>query len=588
MREKQRKHLTDTFTLQRRDILFAAACLVLILAKHMLASLLPISPRPSYKTDDHLLVMMARNLLRGNWLGGYGYGTLMKGSFYPMFLAAAHLSGISYITALDLMNSLAALYFTFQLKPILRKRRWMLILFTVLLFNPVTVAEWTFGRIYRSSLTNLQVLFLFGAVIGMYLDQKSRFGRRMIRACFAGFVLWSTWNTREDAIWVLPFVVIAGFVVMILQLRDADRLAGRMRAVALFLIPFIIFFSGNAVITAINQQHYGLPIRNEASANFGKMIKTMYSIKNQEDHEYVSVPAEKLERMYAVSPTLSLIREDLEKTLQQADSGSDRNKNDGNVEDGWFYWCVRRAVENSGIAKTLPEADLFYQKVNQELEEAVRDPANHFETQWVMPSALMSPWREGYAEKFIGAFGDAVVYSAGFKELSAKPRIVEPSVERMSYLFEGITGNASIHSEENMVAEYRQIYIDRAEFAISVYQRLNPIIALLSGVLFIAGAVGVLCRKDREGIRWLLATAGLGLSFVLLLIGITYTDMTAFIAIRYTYLSGGYALMLAFEWMTLLYAAERGFERWKRRVSDGKTNRRHIKLFARGTSKSGS
>ena len=573
MIERQRKHLTDTFTLQRRDILFVAACLTLILVKYMLASLLPISPRPNYRTDDQLLAMMARNLLKGKWLGEYGYGTLMKGSFYPMFLAAAHLSGISYITVLDLLNSLAALYFTLQLKPVLRKRRWMLILFAVLLFNPVTVAEWIFGRIYRCSLTNLQVLFLFGAVIGMYLDQKNGFGRRIARACFAGFVLWSTWNTREDAIWVLPFVAIAGFVVMVLQLRNTNRAAGRVRAVILFLMPFVILFSGNAVIAAVNQQYYGLPIRNEASENFGKMIKTMYSIRNQEDQDYVSVSKEKLERMYAVSPTLSLVREDMEKFLQQADSSSDRNQNDGEVEDGWFYWCVRRAVENSGIANTLSEADQFYQKVNQELEDAIRDPANHFETQWVMPSALMSPWRDGYAEKLISAFGEAVVYSTGFKELSAKPRIVDPSVEHMSYLFEGITGNASIHSEENFVAEYRQVYIDRAQFVIAVYQRLNPIVALVSGILFIAEMVWILCRKDREGIRWLLVTMGIGLSFALLLIGIAYTDMTAFIAIRYTYLSGGYALMLAFEWITILYVAERGIEGLRKRAENKKQSK---------------
>ena len=560
MRREKSDIRSTTVSFVRKDLYFGLACLALILLKHMLASQLPISPRPSYRSDDHLMIMMARNILRGNWLGTYGYGTLMKGSFYPLLLSAVHLSGISFLSVLDLLNSAAALYFTLNLKPLLRRRRWLLILFAVLVFNPVNAAELTFERIYRCSITNLQVLFLFGSVIGAYLDEKDRFGRQSARALFCGFVLWSAWNTREDTVWVLPFVLVAGIVMLARRLKKNRNRLRILCAVILFLAPYLVLMGGNAAVAAINMQYYGLPVRNEASAGFGKMIKTMYSIKNAEYIEHVSVSAEKMERMYAASPTLSRIRPELTQSIQQADANNDLSKNDGEVEDGWFYWCVRRALENSGIAKTLPEADAFYRQVSQELEEAIRNPANQLETQWVMPSALMSPWQEGYLERLPAYIARAFVYTAGFDEVSATPRIVAPDVEGMSYLFEGITGNASVHSGEPFVSDYRRIFINRADAVTSVYRSANPLIAAASVILYLLQLIAALIRKKKEEIPWLLITMGIGLSVLVLMIGIAYTEMTAFIAIRYTYISGGYGLMLAFEWITILQAMEKGYD----------------------------
>lgn len=556
MRKSGRAPRPDTVAVSRKNLLFILACLILILIKHVLASQLPISARPSFRTDDHLMVMMARNILRGKWLGGYSYGILMKGCFFPLFLSGVYLSGFSYLSALDLLNAAAALYFTLQLKPVLRRRRWLLILFAALLFNPVNASDLAYERVYRCSLTNMQTLFLFGSVIGAYLDRRSGFGRQLIRAAFCGLVLWSAWNTREDAMWMLPFVLVAGIVMLIGRLKAKKGLAGICRAVILFVLPFALLLGGNGILIAINQRVYGLPIRNEASAGFGEMLQTMYGIKDRVEVEYVSVSAEKLERMYAVSPTLSKIKEKLTKSLAQADAASDRTNGDGEVEDGWFYWCVRRAAEESGVATTLPEADAFYRQVTRELRAAIQAPDSAFETRSVMPSPLMSPWREGYLKKIVLYTLKAADYMIKYDEVSAAPRIVTPDVERMSYLFEGITGNAALHSEEEFVRSYRKLYIDRADAVASVYQAVNPILAAVSAVLFFVQAAWILIRKNGAGIPWLLVMTGVGLSIVALLLGIAYTDMTAFIAIRYTYMTGGHALMLAWEWGVILRFAE--------------------------------
>ena len=53
-----------------------------------------------------------------------------------------------------------------------------------------------------------------------------------------------------------------------------------------------------------------------------------------------------------------------------------------------------------------------------------------------------------------------------------------------------------------------------------------------------------------------LVIAGMWLSIVVMLGGVAYTDITAFTAVNYYYMAGAFPLMLAGEWMILLYTAE--------------------------------
>ena len=149
------------------DLLFIDAAILLCLAKHLLISKLPLEVR-HYNTDDRLMVEMAAGILNGQWLGAYSAVKLMKGSAFPVFLAAARLSGSSYLRILDFMNSIACLFFTWQVRNLIRDRRLLFVLFTVLLLDPCTYSRFVFQRVYRTSITWPEVLFIFGAYLGLY------------------------------------------------------------------------------------------------------------------------------------------------------------------------------------------------------------------------------------------------------------------------------------------------------------------------------------------------------------------------------------------------------------------------------------
>ena len=151
----------------RQDLLFIDVALLICLIKHLLICSLPLEVR-DYNTDDRLMVEMAAGILNGQWLGPYDAVKLMKGAAFPVFLAVARTSGSSYMRLLDFTNSAACLFFTWQVRKIIKDRRLLFVLFTVLLFDPCTFSRFVFQRVYRSSITWPEVLFIIGAYLGLY------------------------------------------------------------------------------------------------------------------------------------------------------------------------------------------------------------------------------------------------------------------------------------------------------------------------------------------------------------------------------------------------------------------------------------
>src|SRR5574340_1696653 len=68
--------------------------------------------------DDRLLLILSESLLHGNWLGPYGPFTLVKGPFYPLWIAAVYKGGIPLLFAQQLLYILACAVLVVALKPL--------------------------------------------------------------------------------------------------------------------------------------------------------------------------------------------------------------------------------------------------------------------------------------------------------------------------------------------------------------------------------------------------------------------------------------------------------------------------------------
>ena len=558
--------------INRKFITYSLIALVLIVIKHLMVIRLPVEAR-HYSIDDLLMVQMAEGLLNGNWLGNYSPYILMKGCFFPILLAVINRVGIPYLCALDILNTAACIFFVWQMRYIVKNKASLLLLFTVLLFDPCLCAARTFQRVYRSSIVEMQTLFLFGSFFGLYFHiilskptDKYYHLKLMLYTLFNGFNLWAVWNTREESAWVLPFVSVASFIILFELLKNADNnhLSSKQvcKLVLITAVPFLILLAGNETVSLLNQHYYGENVRlEEADGNFADALKTIYSIKNESEIPYASVSREKVERLYEFSPSLASIRAELDNRLDDY-IGAGRNKESNEIEDGWFFWALKSAPYINGAADTLPKSQEFWASVNDELNAAISDPANEIETINVMPSALMSPWRPQYSHElpksFIQAVRYLVTYKAALPSIEPTGKASYPDTRR----FELITNNLSMYSDDSFVNQtaaqkvlltpvYKKLTIIH-----SVYHVINPVVAGLGVAAYLLVIILSIKNKEKNDIPFILVVLGMGASAVIMVIGSCYTHISAFTAITYYYLTGAYPLMLACEWISVLYVLQ--------------------------------
>ena len=554
---------------QKELLLFILAAVTLILIKHSLVVSLPVEAR-YYPTDDFLMVQMAESLLQGTWLGAYSPVNLMKGCFFPLFLAGAARFGSSYLSVLDLTNTLAILFFVSQIRYLFRSRWALFVLFVVLLFEPCTYSNMTFQRVYRSSVTEMQVLFLFGSYFGFFLLTKERkdsgdwgnLWREGTLGLVAGTTLWAIWNTREESMWIIPFVSVASILILI-DLIGALRVqkhALKLIGIRIFccLLPFLILFGGNQWIRWQNERHYGVALRlEEVDGEFADTVKTIYSIKNEVDLPHVTVSREKLERLYAASETLRMIRPELDAQMERY-SQADRNRSDREVEDGWFFWGLKRAAFENGAADTLLKSQLFWKQIRLELEDALNTPGSGLERQNTMPSVLMSPWRHSYLSELPDAVRKIVCYMVSYKENAPLIKASGKASNSVSRRFEIRTNNLVVYQDEENEVQQQLLEQKAAvlNWIINIYRTINPFVEVIGFSLYFVFLAICIIKRKKQLISLLLITGGMFLSATVMIIGTAYVHISAFPSVKYFYLVGAYPLMITSEWIVVLCFAE--------------------------------
>ena len=90
----------------------------------------------------------------------------------------------------------------------------------------------------------------------------------------------------------------------------------------------------------------------------------------------------------------------------------------------------------------------------------------------------------------------------------------------------------------------------------SVYHVINPVVAGLGVAAYLLVIILSIKNKEKNDIPFILVVLGMGASAVIMVIGACYTHISAFTAITYYYLTGAYPLMLACEWISVLYVLQ--------------------------------
>ncbi|MCI5151046.1 MAG: hypothetical protein D3916_16965, partial [Candidatus Electrothrix sp. MAN1_4] len=190
--------------------------------------------------DDLLFIRQAHSLLSGNWLGEYNQLTLIKGPFYPIFIALCSYLNISLLTAQQLLYAFASLVAVRAFSPLV-KRKWLLLaLFAFVLLNPFSYNYPAVGRAFRlgiyPSLGLLVLSCATGLVIRSWLHQTVE--KLFFWSAGTGIFLAAFWNTREESVWLLPslFLLLIPAVLLLKELTRSEK----MMLAGLYALPVLM------------------------------------------------------------------------------------------------------------------------------------------------------------------------------------------------------------------------------------------------------------------------------------------------------------------------------------------------------------
>lgn len=390
----------------------------------------PVWARADASHDDRLFIRLAGYLASGAWLGPFNNLTLVKGMFYPLFIAAAHSCSVPLKLAEQAVYLAASAAAAGVVRKHAASNRLALLLFACLAFNPVLWHP-DLARVLREGLyvsLSLAVVII-ATTIAFPADHKPppRLAWRVLQGFALGLLAAAFYLTREEGIWLMPalaMVVAAAIAKALWGAVLPSRRSYINAVVTPLLIAAAVFPVADCLVAVLNHRHYGIFETNELrSRSFLRAYGAITRIQEGEWRPYILFPQDARLRAYEISPAAQELAPSLEGNLADAwrrASCLSMNRTDcPEVFSGWLMWEVRDAVRDAGHYRSAPEAMLFYDT----LADQINDACDHGRLACLPFKATLSPrFRREYVSQSLEsaqlvaqklfAFGDGRIGSA--------------------------------------------------------------------------------------------------------------------------------------------------------------------------------
>ena len=525
---------------------FATAAALIVL-KLWLVSAQPVIAMGLASHDDRLYVDLAHSLRDGAWLGPFNELTLAKGCFYPIWVALVSRLGIPLLLSQHLLYLLAVLAVVGAVRPMGYGPWRLLALGAVLWFNPGTYTAQVL-RVMREGIYPALTLLVIAGSVGTLL--RARVGSP--RALWPWWLLSALssaafWQTREEGVWLLPFLAaVVAFVFARQWMRAPRRWSWGLSCV----IPLLAIPCSDGLVALINKAHYGIAVTVEfRSHDFTAAYGALTRVEPKQLVPHVQVSKAMRELIYPVSPAFATLEPWLDGPVAHSWTAGEG----GEIPGGSFAWAFRHAVARAGYYADGRKAMAFYRQLASEVDSACK--AGKLDC---LPAraSMMPPWVPGYGRAMLNAFARAMLFTAGFDGMSADPA---PSAgnDSTQALYRKLThdriaplGTVSDARVAGRAAE-RVRLLDRA---LGLYQVVMPILALLALAAFIVQTVAAIRRRSIPDI-WVVQAGLLGALLARLVI-VSLIDITSFPAIGPLYLTAAYPVSILLVFLAL-YERER-------------------------------
>ena len=503
--------------------------------------------------DDRLFIDLAASISHGDWLGTYSARTLAKGPAYSIFIAFTHALHVPLPVAQQLLYAGACAAFAYAIAPLFRLRFLPVLLFAVILFNPMSFETQVMGRVLRQHLATPATLLALASGCGLWFFVRRNYYLRLGWALIGGIALAACWLSREEAILIFP----AAFILAAGGLWAHRHSWRRPPTWLLFALPWLILALACSTVSLLNKKHYQAAITGEFhSQEFAAAYGALTRVRASDWQPYVPVTREMRERIYAVSPAFAQLRHyfdgDAGRNWASYGSGlTGRPAEEREIAGGWFMWALRDAVEETGHATNAKQALAYYRQLADEVNAACDQgrldalPAR---------SGFVPPWNPAYRKPWIDAVGTAVHFMISFDQFNAR---AEPSSgdEESLALFKEYTG-AKLSPLRELPRDYTVLERARLrglDFIAQIYQKNYS-------WLFWAGIAATLAvfvfGNRKQQIILLSVQAALAGTVLLSIAAVAFIHVSSFPAIITGYFHGSYPLALCFTMLGLIGFAE--------------------------------
>ncbi len=486
--------------------------------RFLLSYKLPSFAIVNLKYDDLLIVNILDSLRNGNYLGDYSMYTLVKGSIYPIVLYYSYLLRVTYSFLLSFLYVVSCLYLLFGIKKIINNKIYLLLIYIVLLFNPISYSGEVFQRLYITSISIIELMIFLGVYIRLMVDKEEDILNYIIFGIISIIML----LTRNDNIWIYLSITILGIFKLYKKFS--------IRRLINVLIPIIIIVLGFNIVSFVNYKHYNIYTYNELeSSSFSKAYKKILQIKDDNKTDNISVPITVFYKLCDNSKVFDFTKEEIDDYFDRVHNVNEE------VDNGNVMWFIRDIIYNKYNFKDGKEADDYFDKLSNELDQLFDDKV--LEKEMSLPIVYINVPRLSAIKKIPRNLVTAIGYTTSYKNVRTYTSKELLKMDDTHYIYQGgyyeILYNNYRYAEDMIVHNPLKYEIIR-----NIYKYLTIIFSIISISFYI---INIKKKDDLNVIIHFIL-----LLYIIIIGGVVYTHVTAFHAIRYRYLANVYILQSLF------------------------------------------
>lgn len=557
--------------------------MILTAARIILGCRIPLFLRGEFVADDFLMVRYAESLLEGKWLGDFRGATLTKDVGYAIYLAIFRKLNIPYTFGNTLFYCICLLLFCLAIYKLFPNIYACFALYAYLLFSPIMLNEDAIQKAYRAGFLSSVTLFLLGTVIGLYgVVLRGQHVVRMIFWSFmASFALICFWFTKEDGIWLAPFVLCGLFIAGGTLASGCRKKKGRKtgsicRHIVIgficLVMPIVCLAAASFAVRSINYKHYGeFAVTDRNDTYYSKVISDLYHVDDGEQSLLIWLSREGLNKAFEASPTLAESKPYIDGMYQISWAVTP----DGEMHGDNIYWALREAVEAGGLYKQGGKAvNEYYRRIHEELTAAFEEGRLPKDTESIYISSggrgmTMEEIKWYFPRKIPKAISMMVRYQENIT--AATPATGdEEHVQRMAAMLD----SPYVASDGSNASDFAA-GIALAVGVTALYSAIGVPVTVMAAIGFILSAVLMLAglfRGDFKRVPILLVMAGMGLSGGLYTFAILWFCAWHTMKLAYEYLGGVILIMNVLQVVGVALLAEAGVGFF---ASLGRTKKRH-------------